>query len=219
MICRHTLRYKWMIIICTDRPSGTNWLSWSAETHPQVKMDNNDLQRQTLNYKWMIMIWKIEPQVQTDDNDLQTHHQVGTDDHDLQTYPQVQTDDHDLYRQTLRYKWRENFVSNKIAKFRRLTSCHLLSWIPFHFYLRLCLCKSLSPFLTNLSLMFMHLNKWPHNWPPEQPAKKQETYELTYFYTYTYVYTHTHTYTHTSRTNKQTRVTSTKLNRWRTEMD
>ena len=162
-------------MICRDTPSGSNGWPLSVETGSQVQMDDHDLQSQNLSYKWMTMILR------------QIH---------------GKTDDHDLQRQTLRYEWSGNYESNKIAKFRQLASCHLLSWIPLHFHLRVCLSKSLSPFLTNLSLTFMHLNKWPHNWPPEQPTKRQETYELTYFYTYIhiyiyiYIYIYTHTHTH-----------------------
>ena len=68
---RQTVRYKWMIMICRGRLSGTNELSLSAQTDPQLQMDyydlhtdtqlqmdDHDLQRQTLRYKWMIMICK-----------------------------------------------------------------------------------------------------------------------------------------------------------------
>jgi hypothetical protein len=146
-----------------------------------------------------------------DDHDLQTDTWVEMDDHDLQTYPQVQTDDHDLQWQTLRYEWSWNYKSNKTAKFRQLAGCHLLLWFSLHFHLKVCLCKPLSPSLTNRCITFMHQNNWPHNWLPEQPTKKQESNELTYFYKYIhthniyiYIYTHTHTHTHTQleQTNK-----------------
>jgi len=37
------------------------------------------------------------------------------DDHDLQTEPQVQMDDHDLQGETVHYKMKWNYDSNKIA--------------------------------------------------------------------------------------------------------
>jgi hypothetical protein len=63
MICRENLRYKWMIMICRDRSSGTNGCSWSAETEPQVQIDDHehDLQRQTLRCKLTIMICRDRP--------------------------------------------------------------------------------------------------------------------------------------------------------------
>ena len=92
---RQNLRYKWMIMICRDRPSGTNGWSWSAETDHQVQMDDHDLQRQTLRCKWMIIIstdrtsgtngWSLS---------AQTEPQVQMYYHDLQKDPQVQMDDH-----------------------------------------------------------------------------------------------------------------------------
>jgi len=129
---REGLRYKWMIMICRDMPSGTNrwpflqrqalkykWMimifkdrtsvksgwSWPAETEPQSQMDYHDLQRETLRYKWMIMICRHRPSVTNGLSwSAETGPQLQMDDHDLQGEFPVKTDDHVLYRHTLRYK-------------------------------------------------------------------------------------------------------------------
>jgi hypothetical protein len=100
------------------RPSVTNGLSWSAETDPQVQLDDHDLQTQTLSHKWIIMICRDQTsvtnwwswsagtgfQVQTDDHYLQRHTlRYCTKEWPLsaETGPQVQMEDHDLQKQNL----------------------------------------------------------------------------------------------------------------------